>query len=106
MSRAGLNRKTALATLTLVVAAEAPDLDILAYLRGPVYGFAHHRGFTHSFLGVPLVAAVVVAGVYGFHRLRSRVEPAPSGCPACPPAAASPGSVPRWGILYRYACLA
>jgi inner membrane protein len=106
MSRAGLNRKTALATLTLVVAAEAPDLDILAYLRGPVYGFAHHRGFTHSFLGVPLVAAVVVAGVYGFHRLRSRVEPAPSGCPACPPVGASPASAPRWGILYLYACLA
>ena len=29
MGRAGLNRKTALATLTLILAAEAPDLDII-----------------------------------------------------------------------------
>src|ERR1035441_6521902 len=55
MGRAGLNRKTALATLTLTLAAEAPDLDIIGgLLRGPAFGFAHHRGFTHSFLGVPL----------------------------------------------------
>jgi hypothetical protein len=29
MGRAGLNRKTALATLTLTLAAEAPDLDVI-----------------------------------------------------------------------------
>ena len=32
ISRAGLNRTTGLATLTLVLAAEAPDLDGLARL--------------------------------------------------------------------------
>ena len=65
MGRAGLNRKTALATLTLTLAAEAPDLDVLSRFGGPAFGFAHHRGFTHSFLGVPLDAAVKVncAGV-------------------------------------------
>jgi inner membrane protein len=72
MGRAGLNRKTALATLTLTLAAEAPDLDVLSRLHGPAFGFAHHRGFTHSFLGVPLDAAVVVGFVYLIWRLRGR----------------------------------
>jgi inner membrane protein len=93
MGRAGLNRKTALATLTLTLAAEAPDLDVLASFRGRAFGWAHHRGFTHSFLGVPLVAAVVVGIVYLIWRLRSRRTN-------------NPKLPPRWGLLFIYACLA
>jgi inner membrane protein len=93
LSRAGLNRKTALATLTMTLAAEAPDLDIVAGFRGHAFGFAHHRGFTHSFVGVLIDAIVVVAFVYLFWRLRGRKTNNPS-LPA------------RWGLLYVYACLA
>jgi inner membrane protein len=93
LGRAGLNRKTALATLTLTLGAEAPDLDVLGRFRGPAFGFAHHRGFTHSFLGVPLTAAVTVAVVYLIWRLRGRKIKDPN--------------LPlRWGLLYLYACLA
>ena len=94
MGRAGLNRRTALATLTLTLAAEAPDLDVAAGLfRGSAFGFAHHRGFTHSFLGIPLVAVVVVGFVYLVWRLRGRKTN-------------DPNLPPRWGLLYAYACLA
>jgi inner membrane protein len=93
MGRAGLNRRTALATLTLTLAAEAPDLDILGRFRGPAFGFAHHRGFTHSFLGIVLMAAVVVAFVYLIWRLRGRKLK-------------NPNLPPRWGLLFLYACLA
>jgi inner membrane protein len=94
MGRAGLNRKTALASLTLTLAAEAPDLDVFSRLfGGPAFGFAHHRGFTHSFLGTPLVAAVVVAFVYLVWRLRGRKLK-------------NPNLPPRWGLLFVYACLA
>ena len=94
MGRAGLNRKTALATLTLTLAAEAPDLDVIAgTFRGPTFGFAHHRGFTHSFLGAPLDALVVVGFVYLVWRLRSR-KVKDANLP------------PRWGVLYFYAWLA
>ena len=72
MGRAGLNRKTALTTLTLTLAAEAPDLDVFGSLRGSAFGFAHHRGFTHSFLGVPLDAMVVIGFVYLLWRVRGR----------------------------------
>lgn len=93
LGRAGLNRKTALATLTLTLAAEAPDLDVFAGFRGRTFGFAHHRGFTHSFVGVPLDAAVVVGFVYLLWRWRGRKTK-------------DPNLTPRWGVLFLYACLA
>ncbi len=93
MGRAGLNRKTALATLTLTLAAEAPDLDVIGVFRGPAFGFAHHRGFTHSFLGVLIDALVVVGFVYLIWRIRGR-------------RIKDPNLPPRWGLLYFYACLA
>ena len=93
MGRAGLNRKTALATATLTLAAEAPDLDVLSRFGGSAFGLNHHRGFTHSFLGVPLVAAVVVAFMYLLWRLRGRKT-------------RNPNLPPRWGLLFAYASLA
>ena len=41
LSRAGLNRKTGLATLTLVLASEMPDIDVVWYLGGSVAGLQH-----------------------------------------------------------------
>jgi len=93
MGRAGLNRKTALATLTLTLAAEAPDLDMIGYFRGSAFGFAHHRGFTHSFVGVPFDALVVVGFVYLLWRIRG-------------PKVKDPNLPPRWGLLFLYAWLA
>ncbi len=93
MGRAGLNRKTALATATLTLAAEAPDVDVISRLGGSAFGLNHHRGFTHSFLGVPLVAAAVVALVYIIWRMRGRKT-------------RDPNLPPRWGLLFGYACLA
>ena len=93
MGRSGLNRKTALATATLTLAAEAPDLDVFSRFWGSAFALNHHRGFTHSFLGVPLVAAVVVVFMYGIWRLRGRKT-------------RDPHLPPRWGLLFAYACLA
>ena len=93
LGRAGFNRKTALATVTMTLAAEAPDLDVLGQLRGPAFGFAHHRGFTHSFLGLFLICGVVLAVVYGIWRLFGR----PLRNPQLPP---------RWALLYCFAYIA
>lgn len=92
MGRAGLNRTTGLATLTLVLAAEAPDADMLGFFGGSVTGFQHHRGFTHTLLGAPFVASGVVAGVYGIYRLMQK-----RGWRSKLP--------PRWGLLFVYALL-
>jgi inner membrane protein len=77
----------------MTLAAEAPDLDILGQFHGRAFGFAHHRGFTHSFVGVLLDAMVVVGFVYLIWRLRGRRK----NNPALPL---------RWGVLYLLACLA
>ncbi len=93
LGRAGLNRKTALATATVTLAAEAPDLDVLGDLKGEVFGFAHHRGFTHSFLGLVLVSAVVVGFMHLLWRLGgSKIK--------------DPKRPPRWGVLFGFAYLA
>ncbi len=75
------------------MAAEAPDLDVFGRFRGQVFGFAHHRGFTHSFLGVCWSAIVVV--VYRVRTMRLRGA-----------RLAIPNLPPRWGLLFLYACLA
>jgi inner membrane protein len=93
LARAGFNRKTALATATMTLAAEAPDLDVFWGFKGPVYSFAHHRGFTHSFLGLFLVSAVVTGFMYLVWRLRRRRTNIPD-LPA------------RWGLLFGFSYIA
>lgn len=93
LARAGFNRKTALATATMTLAAEAPDIDILGNFKDPVFGFGHHRGFTHSFLGLVLVQALVVGLMYMIWRMRGRKV-------------RDPNLPPRWGLLFLLANLA
>jgi inner membrane protein len=75
MGRAGLNRKTAYATVAAALAAEAADIDILWSLAGPVESLKHHRGITHTFLAAPLVAAAVVGLVWLWDRWRPSFPP-------------------------------
>ncbi len=90
LGRAGFNRKTALATLTLTLATEMPDIDMLGYFGGSVTGFAHHRGITHSLIGAPLDAALTIAVVYGTYRwMRWRGR--------------TPDATPNWRLLYLFA---
>jgi inner membrane protein len=72
IGRAGLNRKTAYATVAAVLAAEAADIDMLWAFAGPVEELKHHRGITHTFLAAPVLAGVVVGGIWLWHSLRER----------------------------------
>jgi inner membrane protein len=101
LGRAGLNRKTAFATATLTLAAEAPDVDILYYFVGPVVGFQHHRGWTHSLIAAPVMAALALGVVWLWNRLFRRKSPTP-GAPVSQARARLPA---RWGLMYLYACL-
>ncbi len=68
IGRAGLNRKTAYATLVAVLAAEAADIDVLWAIGGPVEELKHHRGITHTFIAAPVVAAATVGVVWLYDR--------------------------------------
>ncbi|MGA8042165.1 MAG: metal-dependent hydrolase [Terracidiphilus sp.] len=105
IGRAGLNRKTAYATLAAVLAAEAADLDILWSFAGPVEGLKHHRGITHTFLFVPVVAAAVTGAMWLGHRWHQRRQalrkhPAPD-----PDSTISAPQPVRWGWVYLAAFL-
>src|ERR1039458_3166866 len=86
IGRAGFNRKTAYATLAAVLAAEAADLDVIWSFAGPVEVLKHHRGITHTFWAVPVVAGVVVGAVWlldlGLKARRRNTDGAPSSSSA------------------------
>jgi inner membrane protein len=102
LARSGLNRKAAYATLGMAVAAEFPDIDTLWGLRGPVDGFCHHRGITHTFVGIPFEAAFLLGCLYGLHRWRVHRRSVLPG-KAHKPLTAAPV---RWGWLYAFLVLA
>ncbi len=64
LARAGLDRLAPRASLTLVLAANAPDIDVLAAGWGSLAYLRHHRGVSHSFAGIPVIAGLVVVVVW------------------------------------------
>jgi inner membrane protein len=61
LSRAGLRKWTPLATPILLLAANAPDIDIVTAAGGSVSYLHYHRHATHSILAMPLMALLPVA---------------------------------------------
>jgi inner membrane protein len=92
LGRAGFNRKTGLATLTLALATEAPDIDFLSILGGSVANLQHHRGITHTLLGAPFVGALTLGAVYGIYRMMLSRQ-------------WEIKQPPKWRLLYLYAVL-
>lgn len=85
LARSGLSRRTGFGTLTLLIGANLPDVDVLAYLDGPLAALQFRRGWTHGFLAAAvwpflLTGAVILLDQAGrrFSRasLPSTVRPA------------------------------
>lgn len=60
LSRAGLNRWTPAATPILLLAANAPDIDIVTLSGGSLNYLHFHRHLTHSLIAMPVLAAAAV----------------------------------------------
>lgn len=108
IGRAGFNRKTAYATLAAVLAAEAADLDVLWGFAGPVEELKHHRGITHTLVGAPLVAGVVMGAIwllYRWRQTRRRGAQGGSHSDASGPKGKAPPDL-HWGWLYATALVA
>ncbi len=107
LGRSGFNRTTAYATLAMTLAAEAPDIDVLWGLRGPVAGFQHHRGITHTFLGAPLMALIVTGVVWVWHRWRiHRVNKQASDSASSQPSRSQHAPPVRWAWIWLLALIA
>jgi inner membrane protein len=72
LARAGLGRRVPYATATLILASNAPDIDIVAGFRSGVDYLAVHRGPTHGPLGVIGLGLVTAGIISAWARLRSR----------------------------------
>jgi inner membrane protein len=110
LARVGFNRKAAYATVAMVVAAETPDLDMFWSADGPIAGFQHHRGITHTLIGLPFEGLVVIGAVWLVHRWRVRRAAATQTALATDPldptdqhiARPLTAAPVRWGLLYGF----
>lgn len=77
-AKAGLERLSPGATTLCVLAANAPDSDIVVLAFGDRWSFLqHHRGITHALVGVITLAVVLPLLFYGIDRLWSRYKDQP-----------------------------
>jgi inner membrane protein len=63
LGRAGMNRWTPQAAAILALAANAPDIDIVAAAGGSLNYLHYHRHLTHSLVAAPVLAILTVAVV-------------------------------------------
>jgi inner membrane protein len=81
LARSGLGKRTALGTATLVIGANLPDIDVLAYLDGPAADLAFRRGVTHGIPALLVLPFALTGAVLAFDRTVRRAAGAvlPSG---------------------------
>src|ERR1051326_6937793 len=74
-AKAGLEKLSPGATTLCVLAANAPDSDIVVLAFGDRWSFLqHHRGISHAIVGVTCLAVVLPLIFYGVDRLWSRYK--------------------------------
>jgi inner membrane protein len=74
LSRAGLNKRTALATSTLVIANNLPDIDVAVFATDTL-AMSFRRGWTHGVLAQATLPIALTGAMLVYDRFRSR----PSG---------------------------
>ncbi len=74
LARSGLGRRTALGTATLLIGANLPDLDVLAYFDGPAADLSFRRGWTHGILALAVLPVLLTGGMLLFDRAIRRVS--------------------------------
>jgi inner membrane protein len=70
LARSGLGKYAPRGALLLMLAANAPDIDVVSWLGGPLNYLRYHRGITHSLIAMPVVALLPIAIVWLIERKR------------------------------------
>jgi inner membrane protein len=70
LARSGLDRLSPHATLLMILAANAPDVDIVGLQGGPLRYLEWHRGYSHSLPCLPVMALLPVLFVAAIFRQR------------------------------------
>jgi inner membrane protein len=74
MSRAGLNKRTALATSTLVIANNLPDIDVGVFLTDTL-AMSFRRGWTHGVLAQATLPIALTGAMLVYDRYRKKRSP-------------------------------
>lgn len=74
MSRAGLNKRTALATSTLVIANNLPDIDVGVFVTNTL-AMSFRRGWTHGVLAQATLPIALTGGMLIYDRYRKKKSP-------------------------------
>src|SRR3954471_22340281 len=61
LARAGLRRLSPYATPMILLAANAPDVDVVSAASGSLNYLRYHRHLTHSLIAMPVMALIAVA---------------------------------------------
>ena len=75
LAESGLKRQTALGSATLMIAANFPDIDVIAVPLGHSLGF--RRGITHGIAALIVLPVVLTLIMLGWNRWRGRGGEAP-----------------------------
>jgi inner membrane protein len=79
LAKAGAEKLSSRATITCLLAANAPDSDLIVLLFGDRWDFLHHhRGITHSIVGVLALALLLPLLIYLIDYVAGRVCSHPS----------------------------
>jgi inner membrane protein len=73
LSRAGLNRRTALATSTLVIANNLPDIDVGVFATDTL-AMSFRRGWTHGVLAQVALPIVLTGAMLVYDRFRKKAS--------------------------------
>jgi len=73
LAKTGLERSTPKATLALLIGANLPDLDLLAWFGGHISYLKYHRGISHSPLGLLCEAGLLAVTLLVVPRDRTKV---------------------------------
>lgn len=76
-AKAGLERLSPGATAVCMLAANAPDADIIATFGGSWFYLKHHRGITHSIVGTLAIALLIPLLFYAADRAIARLRARP-----------------------------
>lgn len=74
LSRAGLNRRTALATSTLVIANNLPDIDVGVFATNTL-AMSFRRGWTHGVLAQLTLPIALTGAMLVYDRYRKKTSP-------------------------------
>lgn len=75
LAESGLKRLTPLASSTLIIAANLPDVDGACYLHSADVAFALRRGWTHGILAIALLPLALTAVMLVVDRVMARRHP-------------------------------